>query len=78
MAHVTPVLKLPVPVTAAANCTCVPMVAVVGVTVMDVIVGPVGAIGCVGVFPPPPQAASVSASALAISTAACEFPFFIE
>jgi hypothetical protein len=34
--HVTALLKLPVPVTAAVNCTCVPMVAMFGVTVMAV------------------------------------------
>jgi hypothetical protein len=36
-AHVTVVLKLPVPCTFAVNCCCVPIVAVFGVTVIDVI-----------------------------------------
>jgi hypothetical protein len=35
--HVTVVLKLPVPCTFAVNCCCVPIVAVLGVTVIDVI-----------------------------------------
>jgi hypothetical protein len=39
--QVTPLLKLPVPVTVAVNCTCVPMMAVFGVTVIVEIVGPV-------------------------------------
>jgi hypothetical protein len=41
--QVTPVLKLPVPATVAVNWTCVPMVAVagLGVTVTDVMAGPV-------------------------------------
>ena len=49
--HVTAELKLPVPATVATNCTWVPMIAVVGVTVIEVIAGPVGGGGVV--VPPP-------------------------
>jgi hypothetical protein len=55
--QVTPVLKLPVPATEAANCTCVPMVAEPGVTVIDVMAGPAGVGVGLGVpeLPPTPQ-----------------------
>jgi len=53
--HVTPLLKLPVPATVAANCTCVPITALFGDTAIEVIVGPEGG-GVVAVPPPPPQA----------------------
>jgi hypothetical protein len=70
--HVTLVLKLPVPATVAANCTCVPMVAVDGVTVIDVIDGPVGTVtgGVItAVLPPPPHPAASRHNAQAIVVA---------
>jgi hypothetical protein len=52
--QVTELSKLPVPCTAALNCTWVPMVAVVGVTVIEVTAGPVGVTGAVGALELPP------------------------
>jgi hypothetical protein len=66
--HVTAELKPPVPATVATNCTWVPMVAVVGVTVIEVIVGPVGGGGVI-VLPPPHPANSNSRHANADTAA---------
>ena len=57
--HVTPLLKLPVPATVAANCTCVPMMALFGVIAIEVIVGPEGG-GVIAVPPPPPPQAEIN------------------
>jgi hypothetical protein len=54
-AQVTPLLYPPVPVTVAVNCAWLPMVAVVGVTVMDVIL-----VVVVVVLPPPPPQPAIS------------------
>jgi hypothetical protein len=63
----TAVLKLPVPATVATNCTWLPIVAVAGVTVIEVTTGPVGITGPVELLPPPPQA--VNARPIPASTA---------
>jgi hypothetical protein len=65
--QVTVLAKLPVPATVAVNCTWVPMVAVAGfgVTVTDVIVGPVGGGGPTPP-PPPPQPDSTMFSPIPI------------
>ena len=57
--HVTPLLKLPVPATVAANCACVPMMALFGVIAIEVIVGPDGG-GVIAVPPPPPPQAEIN------------------
>jgi hypothetical protein len=59
--HVTDWLGLFVPETTAANCTCVPIIAALGETVIELIVGPVGTEGGgVVIDPPPPPHAVVS------------------
>jgi hypothetical protein len=63
--QVTVVAKLPVPVTVAVNCCSVPMVAALGVTVIEVIPDT----GVTGAGAPPPQADSNTLSPIPIQAA---------
>lgn len=71
--HVTDWLGLFVPVTTAVNCTWVPMMAELGETVIEVIVGPVGSVGVVVVDPPPPPPQPVIKMPHAIPAKATRF-----
>jgi hypothetical protein len=78
--QVTPLLKSPVPVTVAVNCTCAPMVTgPVGVTVTLVIAGPVGPV-LMGVpaLPPPPQPVAAKLSAVPINSAEAQARFLTQ
>jgi hypothetical protein len=68
--QVTPLVKLPVPVTVAANCNVVPMVTAAGfgVTFTEVMVGCAG--GGVDIEPHPPQAVIVRVKSGPAQTAA--------
>jgi hypothetical protein len=75
----TALLKLPVPATVATNCTWAPpMVAVEGVTVIKVTVGPVGIVGPVELLPPPPHAVSARPRLASTEISAYQSSFLIE